>query len=58
MVIVGDMDQQDHHGLSGLSDFTSRYTGGNDEIAMIQLSEADVCRSSLVQYILKLYKDK
>ena len=58
MVIVGDMDQQDHHGLSGLYDFTSRYTGGNDEIAMIRLSEADVCRSSLVQYILKLYKDK
>ena len=56
MVIVGDIDQQDHHGESGLADFMTRYSGGNDEIALVQLSEADVCRSSLVQYILKLYK--
>jgi phosphate starvation-inducible PhoH-like protein len=56
MVIIGDMDQQDSHGLSGLSDFTSRYTGGNDEIAIVKLTESDVCRSALVKYILTLYK--
>jgi phosphate starvation-inducible protein PhoH len=56
MVILGDMDQQDRPGASGLSDFTTRYTGGNDEIAMVHLSDDDVCRSSLVRYILTLYK--
>jgi phosphate starvation-inducible PhoH-like protein len=56
MVIIGDMDQQDSHGLSGLSDFTSRYSGGNDEIAMVKLTDSDVCRSALVKYILTLYK--
>lgn len=56
MVVLGDMDQQDRDGASGLSDFTKRYSGGNDEIALVQLSDADVCRSSLVQYILTLYK--
>ena len=56
MVILGDMDQQDRLGASGLSDFTTRYTGGNDEIAMVHLSDEDVCRSSLVRYILTLYK--
>jgi phosphate starvation-inducible PhoH-like protein len=56
MVILGDMDQQDRVGASGLSDFLSRYSGGNDEIAMVHLSNEDVCRSSLVRYILTLYK--
>jgi phosphate starvation-inducible protein PhoH len=56
MVVIGDLDQQDSHGASGLQDFLQRYPGGNDEIALVQLSESDVCRSSLVKYILTLYK--
>lgn len=58
MVIVGDVEQQDNHGLSGLSDFLKRYEGKSyEEIAMVELGEEDVCRSSLVKYILTLYKD-
>jgi phosphate starvation-inducible PhoH-like protein len=54
MVIVGDLEQQDNHGLSGLSDFITRYEGKNhEEIALVQLTEDDVCRSSLVKYLLK-----
>jgi phosphate starvation-inducible PhoH-like protein len=56
MVVIGDLDQQDSHGASGLEDFLQRYPGGNDEIALVQLTESDVCRSSLVKYILTLYK--
>jgi phosphate starvation-inducible PhoH-like protein len=57
MVIVGDVEQQDNHGLSGLSDFLNRYELKqgitNEEIACIKLGEDDVCRSSLVKYLLK-----
>ena len=56
MVVIGDLDQQDSHGASGLQDFLQRYPGGNDEIALVRLTESDVCRSSLVKYILTLYK--
>ena len=56
MVILGDIDQQDSHGKSGLYDFITRYHGGNDEIAMVKLTDSDVCRSSLVKYLLTLYK--
>jgi phosphate starvation-inducible PhoH-like protein len=58
MVIVGDVEQQDNSGLSGLSDFLNRYEGkSHKEIACIQLGEEDVCRSALVKYLLKtLYK--
>jgi phosphate starvation-inducible PhoH-like protein len=56
MVLIGDMEQQDNHGVSGLLDFIERLEGKNhEEISRIQLSDADVCRSSLVKYILKLY---
>jgi phosphate starvation-inducible PhoH-like protein len=54
MVIVGDLEQQDNHGLSGLSDFLKRYEGKhNEEIAHVKLGDDDVCRSSLVKYLLK-----
>lgn len=56
MVILGDLDQQDSRGTSGLEDFLHRYPGGNDAIAMVRLTESDVCRSALVKYILTLYK--
>ena len=58
MVIVGDVEQQDNSGLSGLSDFLNRYEGkSHEEIACIKLGEEDVCRSALVKYLLKtLYK--
>ena len=56
MVLIGDMEQQDNHGLSGLLDFTERLgEKEHPEIARVQLTEEDVCRSSLVKYILKLY---
>jgi phosphate starvation-inducible PhoH-like protein len=57
MVIVGDLEQQDNHGLSGLSDFLTRYEKTldcpNEEIAHVKLGEEDVCRSALVKYLLK-----
>jgi phosphate starvation-inducible PhoH-like protein len=57
MVIVGDIEQQDNHGVSGLADFLKRYEGKSyEEIAMVNLGEEDVCRSALVKYILTLYK--
>jgi phosphate starvation-inducible protein PhoH len=63
MVIVGDVDQQDNAGFSGLSDFLTRYEGKlleglpNKEIALVKLGEEDVCRSALVKYLLNtLYK--
>ena len=56
MVLIGDHEQQDNHGVSGLLDFTERLNGiTHEEIACIQLSDKDVCRSSLVKYILTLY---
>jgi phosphate starvation-inducible PhoH-like protein len=56
MVLIGDHEQQDNHGVSGLLDFTERLEGKtHEEIASVQLSEKDVCRSSLVKYILTLY---
>jgi phosphate starvation-inducible PhoH-like protein len=58
MVIVGDVEQQDNSGLSGLSDFLIRYEGKSyEEIALVKLGEEDVCRSSLVKYILSLYQN-
>lgn len=56
MVIVGDLEQQDNHGLSGLSDFLTRYEmkgQPNEEIAHVKLGDDDVCRSALVKYLLK-----
>jgi len=56
MVLIGDMEQQDNHGLSGLLDFTERLGDiEHPEISYVKLTEEDVCRSSLVKYILKLY---
>ncbi len=56
MVLIGDMEQQDNHGVSGLLDFTQRLGDKeHPEIAQVRLTEEDVCRSSLVKYILKLY---
>ena len=57
LVLIGDLEQQDSHGLSGLADLLERY-GDNEheEIANVRLGEEDVCRSSLVKYILTLYK--
>jgi phosphate starvation-inducible PhoH-like protein len=57
LVLIGDLDQQDTHGLSGLADFLERYGDKEyEEIANVRLTEDDVCRSSLVKYILTLYK--
>lgn len=52
MVMIGDTEQQDIPGLSGLSDFLSRYDGTCEEIAPCHLTGEDVCRSSLVKYLL------
>jgi phosphate starvation-inducible PhoH-like protein len=54
MVIVGDTQQQDSVGPSGLADFLARYEGlAYEEIEHALLTEDDVCRSSLVKYLLK-----
>lgn len=54
MVIVGDTQQQDSVGPSGLADFLSRYEGIHyKEIEHALLTEDDVCRSSLVKFLLK-----
>jgi phosphate starvation-inducible PhoH-like protein len=57
LVLIGDLDQQDSEGLSGLADFLDRLgEKEHEEIANVKLGEEDVCRSSLVKYILTLYK--
>lgn len=57
LVLIGDLDQQDTHGLSGLADFLDKFGDKtHEEIVNVQLTEDDVCRSSLVKYILSLYK--
>jgi len=54
MVVVGDTNQQDSTGASGLADFLARYEGlAYEEIEHALLTEDDVCRSSLVKYLLK-----
>ena len=57
MVVVGDLDQQDRIGESGLSDFLDRYerTPENPEVSIVKLDDHDVCRSQLVKFILSMY---
>jgi phosphate starvation-inducible PhoH-like protein len=57
LIVVGDLDQQDSQGPSGLADFLDRFGDKEHaEIANVRLTEDDICRSSLVKYILSLYK--
>ena len=57
LIVIGDLDQQDSLGPSGLADFLDRFGDKeHEEIANVRLTEDDVCRSSLVKYILSLYK--
>jgi phosphate starvation-inducible PhoH-like protein len=57
LVLIGDLDQTDHDGPSGLADFLDKLGDKtHQEIANVRLNEDDVCRSSLVKYILSLYK--
>jgi len=56
LVLIGDLDQQDSIGPSGLADFLEKLGDKtHEEIANVRLTEDDVCRSSLVKYILSLY---
>lgn len=57
LVLIGDLDQQDSVGPSGLADFLEKLGDKtHTEIANVRLTEDDVCRSSLVKYILTLYR--
>jgi phosphate starvation-inducible PhoH-like protein len=57
MVVIGDLDQQDRVGDSGLSDFLERYERvvENPEVAIVKLNDHDVCRSEVVKFILSMY---
>ena len=57
MVVIGDLDQQDRVGESGLNDFLERYErmAANPQIAVVKLDDHDVCRSELVKFLLTLY---
>jgi phosphate starvation-inducible PhoH-like protein len=56
LALIGDLDQQDHEGPSGLADFLEKLGDREHEaIANVRLTDDDVCRSSLVKYILSLY---
>lgn len=57
MVVIGDLDQQDRVGDSGLSDFLERYerVDENPEVAIVKLNDHDVCRSEVVKFILSMY---
>ena len=57
MVVLGDLDQQDRVGESGLSDFLERYerVHENPEVAIVKLNDHDVCRSEVVKFILSMY---
>ena len=57
LIVIGDLDQQDRVGESGLSDFLERYARVNEnpEVAIVKLNDHDVCRSELVKFILTLY---
>ena len=57
MVVIGDLDQQDRVGDSGLSDFLERYSRKeeNAEVAIVKLDDHDVCRSKIVKFILSMY---
>lgn len=57
MVVIGDLDQQDRVGVSGLNDFLERYErmAANPQIAVVKLDDHDVCRSELVKFLLTLY---
>lgn len=56
LVLLGDLDQQDTVGPSGLADFLEKLGDKEHEsIANVRLTEDDVCRSALVKYILSLY---
>jgi len=57
MVVIGDLDQQDRVGESGLADFLERYERvvENPEVAIVKLNDHDVCRSEVVKFILSMY---
>jgi phosphate starvation-inducible protein PhoH len=57
MVVIGDLDQQDRVGVSGLSDFLDRYerVNQNPQVAIVKLNDHDVCRSEVVKFILSMY---
>ena len=57
MVVLGDLDQQDRVGESGLSDFLERYERVHEspEVAIVKLNDHDVCRSEVVKFILSMY---
>jgi phosphate starvation-inducible PhoH-like protein len=57
MVVIGDLDQQDRIGNSGLADFLERYERvvENPEVAIVNLNDHDVCRSEVVKFILSMY---
>ena len=57
MVVIGDLDQQDRVGESGLNDFLERYERmeANPQVAVVKLDDHDVCRSELVKFLLTMY---
>jgi len=56
MLLNGDLDQQDTHGLSGLQDAIGR-VGHLDEVEVITFTDDDIVRSGLCKKLLKAYKN-
>lgn len=56
MLINGDLDQQDIHGVSGLADAIGR-TRHVEEVEVIEFTDDDIVRSGLCKKLLKAYKN-
>lgn len=60
LVITGDLDQTDHKGPNGLSDFLRRYEGQKENMTGItvnQFDNSDIQRHPIITKILDLYHD-
>ena len=60
LVITGDLDQTDHKGPNGLSDFLRRYERQKEDMVGITVNEfnnSDIQRHPIISKILDLYQD-
>lgn len=60
LVITGDLDQTDHHGPNGLSDFLRRYDLHKENMEGISVNhfdKTDIQRHPIISKILDIYED-
>jgi len=56
MIVTGDLDQTDHHGPNGLSDFIGRFNNNSNRISVIRFNDKDVERHPVVKDVLRIYE--